>query len=145
MVRTLTGQSIESEDAADAVAVRSAIDAFEIPGRRSAESGCAMKMRALLTLLLAVGIAGAEEVRASSSVSRFRDRCRVFPHFCRAYGRGNLQRIAGPDNAEKLQLESGVAGDLFQMAERWIISTSPRIRPQGRQHGDEDVALGRRR
>jgi len=78
-----------------------------------------MKMRALLTLLLAVGIAGAEEgPRIIFSKSFPGSLPAFFRISVEPTGAATYNESQDPDNAEKLQLESGVAGDLFQMAER---------------------------
>ena len=52
---------------------------------------------------------------------------------------------AKDDDPETFKLEPDACRRSSIWPKSWIISSIPRIRPEGRQHGREDVSLGRRR
>lgn len=77
-----------------------------------------MKVAAAL-LLMALGIAGAEEVpRITFSKSFPGSQPAFFSITVERTGAATYNESQDPDNAEKLQLEPGVTGEMFQMADR---------------------------
>jgi hypothetical protein len=78
-----------------------------------------MKLVAGLFAVLALGIAGAQEVpRITFSKSFPGSTPAFFLITVEQTGVASYNESQDPDNAEKLQLEASVAGEIFQMAER---------------------------
>lgn len=78
-----------------------------------------MKFAAALLLTAALGIAGAQEVpRITFSKSFPGSQPAFFLITVEQTGVGSYNESEDPDNAEKLQLEASVTGEIFQMAER---------------------------